>query len=137
LPRSSTADKRIILVDGEFAGAVNSRAGGGRFAFQHGPRRRASHDLTRASARIAQLWARRCASADVVVGIDVIDGISPRSRDLADRHPPRSSGSAARCRCHDLDAIEKSGRKIISSLRARPGRTVGLPRTTSIHSLTM
>ena len=38
LPEVKHGDKRIILVDGEFAGAVNRVPGGGRPALQHGAR---------------------------------------------------------------------------------------------------
>ena len=66
LPEVKHGDKRIILVDGEFAGAVNRVPAAGRSALQHGARRRrAGHrPLRRASARSAPRSARRCASAD-------------------------------------------------------------------------
>ena len=66
LPEVKHGDKRIILVDGEFAGAVNRVPAAGRSALQHGARRRRAGHRTdrRASAKSARRSARRCASAD-------------------------------------------------------------------------
>ena len=44
LPAVKDGDKRIILVDGEFAGAINRVPAAGRSALQHGARRRAEGD---------------------------------------------------------------------------------------------
>ena len=77
LPEVKHGDKRIILVDGEFAGAVNRVPAAGRSALQHGARRRrAGHRTVAARARnLRDARSRPCASADLLfVGIDVIDG---------------------------------------------------------------
>ena len=64
LPAVRDGDKRIILVDGEFAGAVNRVPAPGRPALQHGARRYAEGNRAdaRASARSARGSPRRCAS---------------------------------------------------------------------------
>ena len=76
LPSVSEGDKRIVLVDGEFAGAINRRPGEGEFR---------SNLAVGGSAEAAQLTAREeeiCAAMGpelkarglVFVGIDVIGG---------------------------------------------------------------
>jgi glutathione synthase len=76
LPSVAEGDKRIVLVDGEFAGAINRRPGAGEFR---------SNLAVGGSAEAAQLTAREeeiCAALGpvlrerglVFVGIDVIGG---------------------------------------------------------------
>ena len=77
LPEIRQGDKRIILVDGEYAGAVNRVPGAGRPALQHGAGRLAGGD--RADARARRKSARRIGPALrerglIFVGIDVIGG---------------------------------------------------------------
>jgi len=72
--RSKHGDKRIILVDGEFA-RDQSRAGGRRSAFQHGPRGAAqATDLTPREREICVLGSCAAPARLLFVGIDVIDG---------------------------------------------------------------
>ena len=64
LPEVRDGDKRIILVDGEFAGAVNRVPAAGRSALQHGARRLAQGNRAHAArARdLPHAWPAHCAS---------------------------------------------------------------------------
>ena len=77
LPAVKDGDKRIILVDGEFAGAVNRVPAPGRSALQHGARRHPEGNRpdARASARSAPRIGPALRERGLIfVGIDVIDG---------------------------------------------------------------
>ncbi|MHC2623501.1 glutathione synthase [Bradyrhizobium huanghuaihaiense] len=90
IPEVKHGDKRIILVNGEFAGAVNPRAGRRRSPLQHGARRRGAGDRAH-PARARDLRHRRPGAAR--------EGPAVRrhrrhqrqphrdQRDLAHRHP--------------------------------------------------
>jgi glutathione synthase len=75
LPEVKHGDKRIILVDGEFAGAVNRVPAPDdlRSNMVRGGAAQAT-DLSRASARSAPRSARAARARLLFVGIDVIDG---------------------------------------------------------------
>ena len=71
-------DKRIVLVDGEVAGAINRRPGAGRNPLQ--PRRRRHRRSDRADRRASAKFAPRSAPSSsarglLFVGIDVIGGM--------------------------------------------------------------
>ena len=77
LPEVKHGDKRIILVDGEFAGAVNRVPARGRSALQHGARRRGAGDrtLTPREREICDTLGPALRERGLLfVGIDVIDG---------------------------------------------------------------
>ena len=89
LPEVKHGDKRIILVDGEFAGAVNRVPatddlrsnmvrGGAAQATDLSPREREICDTLGPRLRERGL---------LLVGIDVIDTTHRDQRDLAHRHP--------------------------------------------------
>ena len=101
LPEVKHGDKRIILVDGEFAGAVNRVPAAGRSALQHGARRRrASHRPVAARARNLRHARPNAARARPVVRRHRRDRrLSHRDqRDLADRHPRHRAARRAGCR---------------------------------------
>ena len=90
LPAMKHGDKRIILVDGEFAGAVNRIPARRRPALQHGARRRAGGDRTDpARARKSAAARPGFARARAVVRRHRRDRRLPHrdQRHLADRHP--------------------------------------------------
>ena len=75
LPAFKDGDKRIILVDGEYAGAVNRipAADDLRSNMVRGGSPAKATELTKRERRFARSSARRCASAGCLfVGIDVI-----------------------------------------------------------------
>ena len=90
LPAVKDGDKRIILVDGEYAGAVNRVPARGRPALQHGARRLAEGNRADA-ARARDLRAARAASARARPAARRHRRdrrLAHRDqRDLADRHP--------------------------------------------------
>jgi len=66
LPEVKAGDKRIILVDGEFAGAVNRVPAAGRSALQHGARgaAQATELSPRERRNLRGIGVLACASAD-------------------------------------------------------------------------
>ncbi len=105
LPAVKDGDKRIILVDGEFAGAVNRVPAPGRSAFQYGAWRRAEGDRPhRARARNLRPARTGAARARPVVCRHRRDRRLPHrdQRHLADRHPLDQESRRRRHRGADL-----------------------------------
>ena len=105
LPAIKQGDKRIMLVDGEFAGAVNRIPARRRPALQHGARRRAGGDRTdQARARNLQAARAGAARARPAVRRHRRDRrLAHRDqRHLADRHPRRQESRRPRYRGADL-----------------------------------
>jgi len=74
-PESSTGDKRIILVDGEFAGAVNRVPAPDEPPLQHGPRCAGRpRPLAARTGNLCHARPRVRERGLLFVGIDVIDG---------------------------------------------------------------
>ena len=99
LPAVKDGDKRIILVDGEFARRGQPRAGARRSALQHGARRHPEGDRAdRARARNLRAHRAGAARARAAVRRHRRDRrLSHRDqRHLADRHPRDQERSAAR-----------------------------------------
>ena len=109
LPEVKHGDKRIILVDGEFAGAVNRVPAAGRSALQHGARRRrAGHRPFPARARDLRHARPGAARARTVVRRHRRDRRQPHrdQRDLADRHPRHRALGGPDVAAKVWDAIE-------------------------------
>ena len=103
LPAVSKGDKRIILVDGEYAGAIKSRASGRPTSGPTwcGAARQEATDLTSREKEICERIGPELQRRGLIfVGIDVIDGllteINVTSPDGAARDQAQPGGRTSR-----------------------------------------
>ena len=148
LPEVKHGDKRIILVDGEFAGAVNRVPAAGRSALQHGARRCCECDRADAArARNLRAARPRAARARAAVRRHRRDRRQSHrnQRHLADRHPrhrparrPGRGGEDLGCDREEAGIMDRSRQRFLAGYRSfrdpRGGRMHGIEAPCQIAS---